>query len=107
MIDRKAVYNKYGGHCAYCGEEIEFKAMQVDHIIAQDRGGSDDIENLNPACRSCNATKNTYSVEKFRTRLVEDVNRMRRDSSKFRILERFGLIKEVKKELKFYFEGKD
>ena len=30
---REIVYNKYNGHCAYCGCEIEMKDMQVDHIV--------------------------------------------------------------------------
>ena len=30
---RTKVYNKYNGHCAYCGKEIEYKDMQVDHIM--------------------------------------------------------------------------
>lgn len=31
--DRLRVFNKYGGHCAYCGREMEIKEMQVDHMI--------------------------------------------------------------------------
>ena len=34
-IDRLKIYNKYGGHCAYCGREIEYKQMQVDHHFPQ------------------------------------------------------------------------
>lgn len=30
---RKQVYAKYNGHCAYCGCELEYKDMQVDHVI--------------------------------------------------------------------------
>lgn len=33
--ERTAIYNKYSGHCAYCGKEIEYKDMQVDHLIQQ------------------------------------------------------------------------
>ena len=29
---RHAVYAKYNGHCAYCGCEIDYKDMQIDHI---------------------------------------------------------------------------
>lgn len=29
---REAVYAKYDGHCAYCGEKIAYKDMQVDHF---------------------------------------------------------------------------
>jgi len=30
---RRIVYEKYKGHCAYCGEAMAFKQMQVDHFI--------------------------------------------------------------------------
>lgn len=30
---REAVYRKYDGHCAYCGREIAYKDMQVDHFL--------------------------------------------------------------------------
>lgn len=29
---RKQIYDKYQGHCAYCGCELEYKDMQIDHI---------------------------------------------------------------------------
>jgi 5-methylcytosine-specific restriction endonuclease McrA len=34
---RLEVYNKYNGHCAYCGKELEYKDMQVDHLIPVQR----------------------------------------------------------------------
>jgi 5-methylcytosine-specific restriction endonuclease McrA len=33
MIDRLAVYNKYNGHCAYCGRSIKIEEMQIDHVV--------------------------------------------------------------------------
>ena len=30
---RIRVYEKYNGHCAYCGRAIQYKVMQVDHIV--------------------------------------------------------------------------
>lgn len=32
---RLAVYEKYDGHCAYCGREIRYEDMQVDHFKPQ------------------------------------------------------------------------
>ena len=29
---REIIYNKYNGHCAYCGCEIPFKGFNVDHL---------------------------------------------------------------------------
>lgn len=56
---REAVYRKYDGHCAYCGHEIAYKDMQVDHFQPLrawgiEDAGTDDLDNLMPACRMCN-----------------------------------------------------
>ena len=29
---RLAIYEKTGGHCAYCGTKIEHSKMQADHV---------------------------------------------------------------------------
>lgn len=52
--ERQEVYRKCHGHCAYCGTEIEYKDMQVDHVKPLRIGGKDSIDNILPACRSCN-----------------------------------------------------
>ena len=54
---RQKVYQKYDGHCAYCGRPIDYKDMQVDHIQAHILGGPDNLENYNPTCRQCNFYK--------------------------------------------------
>ena len=55
--ERLQVFNKYGGYCAYCGKKIEYKDMQVDHMVPLRLGGADDVKNYMPACRSCNHYK--------------------------------------------------
>ena len=30
---RMTVYQKCDGHCAYCGCDLEYKDMQVDHVV--------------------------------------------------------------------------
>ena len=69
--DRIRVYNKYGKRCAYCGKSLEYKEMQVDHMIPRLRGRRPDsvvevFENWMPSCRRCNHYKRTYSLERFR-----------------------------------------
>ena len=112
-IDRQAVYDKYDGHCAYCGEKIAFKAMQVDHIIPKSHWHThvrkikhdvNDFKNLNPTCRICNYWKHNFSVDKFREEILQQTSRLRRDSGKFRFAERYGLIKETESFSLFYFE---
>lgn len=70
MIDRAEVLDKYGGRCAYCGKEITLATMQVDHVQSQRNGGTDDMDNLNPACRLCNHYKRGGGLESFREKLM-------------------------------------
>ena len=75
---REQIWNKYNKHCAYCGCELEYKDMQVDHIkpafhnwsekdkeklLPKDYAGDDSIENLNPSCRACNFRKGSNNIE--------------------------------------------
>jgi 5-methylcytosine-specific restriction endonuclease McrA len=83
---RQQVYEKYGGHCAYCGRQIEYKEMQVDHIEPQrlfwayEKGYADRIENLNPSCRRCNhyILHNARNAPSFHRRNVGSADEIRR-----------------------------
>ena len=101
---REQVYERYDGHCAYCGVEIEYKDMQVDHMVPLRKGGSNDIGNLLPACRSCNNYKHTLTVKQFRQYINELVHRLYRDSATFRTAARFGRIWANPDGTVFYFE---
>ena len=46
--------------CAYCWRS--FPRLETDHVVPLSRGGSDSIENILPACRSCNAKKGASIV---------------------------------------------
>lgn len=67
--ERMVVYRKTNGHCAYCGCALEYKDMQVDHIIpinGWSEQGEDTMDNMLPACRSCNHYKSRSTLEGFR-----------------------------------------
>lgn len=49
--------------CAISGEE---RALEVDHIIPRNKGGSDDITNFQALCYSCNAMKQDRDDTDFR-----------------------------------------
>lgn len=53
--------------CGYCGEP----ATEIDHIQPISQGGTGELSNLTPACRTCNASKNSLGVEEFLRRLTE------------------------------------
>lgn len=61
--ERQYLLNKYNQKCAYCGCDLNYESLTVDHIIPLHKNGTDDIENMNPACRSCNHYKSTYTTE--------------------------------------------
>ncbi len=43
--------------CELCGHSAEERALEVDHILPRNKGGSDDKSNLQALCYVCNATK--------------------------------------------------
>jgi len=123
-IDRIKVYEKYHAHCAYCGEFIKMKDMQVDHIIPQNEfiiyiknnfrvpvflqhltvNDLNHIDNLNPSCRVCNKWKSTFDLELFRSELQAQVERLNLRSANYRMAKKYQLIQENIIPIKFHFE---
>jgi 5-methylcytosine-specific restriction endonuclease McrA len=102
--ERKQVYEKCNGHCAYCGAQIEFKEMQVDHVDAFRFGGADTVDNMLPACRSCNHYKSTMDIETFRIMIGRWTDILTRDSVTYRNAVRYGQVTPTPKPVVFYFE---
>lgn len=104
-IDRQAVYDKYDGHCAYCGCKLEsIKDMQVDHILPQRNGGNNEIDNLNPSCRLCNHYKRGNDLETFRTFSLGGLIERLKKIYIFRVALKYGMIDIKNWDAKFYFE---
>lgn len=130
-IDRQAVHDKYDGHCAYCGKKLEYKQMQVDHIVPRDmkdfvsklekvsekeylkyyanseykyaRKGLDNIMNLNPSCRRCNHYKRASTLERFR-RSIKTLNERLQKFYIFKVALDFGIVEVRNWTGTFYFE---
>lgn len=51
---RELVYRRDGHRCRRCGSQQD---LSLDHIEPWSFGGSDDLENLQTLCRSCNSRK--------------------------------------------------
>lgn len=100
---RLEVYNKCDGHCAYCGKEIEYKDMQVDHIDPKTVGGSDAFTNLNPSCRMCNHYKRSETLEGFRRLMLTLHERLAKPYIN-RVGIDYGIITVTPFNGKFYFE---
>ena len=102
MINRQKIHAKYDGRCAYCGQEISLKQMQVDHILPKSIGGSDCYKNLNPSCRLCNHYKRSSTPGKFRLKMRTLHERLEKIYI-VRVALRYGIIK-LNNFDKFYYE---
>lgn len=55
-----ALCAKYDHRCLACGKQ---KPLEPDHIVPVIHGGSGDVSNIQPLCRSCNAKKGTKTID--------------------------------------------
>jgi len=111
---RQEVHLKYCGKCAYCGKDIQYKDMQVDHIIPESRFFRflhrhkneykvDDFINLNPACRVCNHYKRVWTVEEFRSEMLT-LHKRAAQQYLFKIALDYGMATIKPFDGVFYFE---
>lgn len=59
MQDWKSVLEEFDYSCAYCGSK---EGLEQDHLIPFSDGGTTTIDNIVPACRRCNASKQNKDV---------------------------------------------
>ncbi|MCB0743553.1 MAG: HNH endonuclease [Ignavibacteriae bacterium] len=113
---RQKIWKKYNCKCAYCGEDLEYNKMQVDHIRPQfnyEYGVKDeippyvkdDIRNLNPSCRQCNFYKSTFTIEQFRSNMITIIERIKKPFI-VRLGIKYGIVSIKPFDGKFYFEKK-
>ena len=67
-----ALQGAWGG-CAYCGATDE--ALQRDCVTPLSRGGRYTLDNIVPACRSCNTSKCNHEVTGWMRRKGHDERR--------------------------------
>lgn len=60
---RERIRTEAQDRCGYCQSHQKYVLgpLEIDHILPQARGGTDDEENLWLACRMCNAYKGTQT----------------------------------------------
>ena len=106
---RQLVFQKSNGVCWYCGCGLPEKGWHADHfepirryknIKITDKGVENfsacdyphlnTVENMVPACSKCNLFKGVWSIEQFRSELIDQVDRARKYSVNFRNAEGYG-----------------
>lgn len=119
---RAALREKFGGRCAYCGEELgdRWHADHIEPVVRNDwfkRAGfpvethrppdypeRDTLENMNPACAPCNLDKHSLTLENWRALMQRSNEVLMRDVSTFRRAVRYGLVELKATPIVFYFE---
>ena len=67
--NQSKLYGEQAGYCAGCNTHFELRNLEVDHIIARNKGGTDHIENLQMLCGNCNRVKGDRGMEYLRVKL--------------------------------------
>ena len=67
--NRRWLYGEQGGHCAGCAAHFEPRHLEVDHIIARQRGGTHALDNLQLLCGNCNRIKGHRGMDYLKTKL--------------------------------------
>lgn len=118
---REALWHKYSGRCAYCGESLT--KMHADHMEPVQRRNTDPwgrplpieerrlmrpernvVENMMPACGPCNISKGGYTIKEWRSLLARSHEIVAREKSIFRAAVRLGVISVSDQPVIFYFE---
>lgn len=107
---RQQVYNKFYGKCAYCGCELEYKDMQVDHLESvysasvQQKEVDDTLDNYMPSCRACNFYKGTMTLKQFRSHLLNTLQDTCRAPFQVKLAMKYGMLTYHPWDGEFYFE---
>jgi len=120
-LTKEMLLHKFNGKCALCGDKLSkiwhvWNIKPVKTIIRHDGElviGDESYENKLPACISCNMTRihNSHSkhdlidIEQFRNALMYEFDYLS-SLTYFKKAMRYGIIKQVSKEIIFYFENK-
>lgn len=121
---RNALFNRFGGRCAYCGAPLGLR-WHADHVEPvrrglvfqqgkglvpngqMDRPENDRFDNLMPSCAPCNIDKHSMSLEAWRQKLQSACDVLGRNNPTYRHARRFGLVVETAKPVLFHFEAQE
>lgn len=119
---RKAIWDKSGGRCWYCGTQLQEKGWHEDHFEPvlrmsmyagngkfiptgeMQKPNNENEDNKVPACAPCNLFKATMGIEEFRAEIEKQADRARKYSVNFRTAERFGIVSVESAPVVFWFE---
>ena len=60
---RRRLYGLQSGKCEGCWSDLPLRNLEVDHIVPISKGGTDDFDNLQLLCGTCNRIKGDRDME--------------------------------------------
>lgn len=70
-FQKKVLFNRDSWKCQYCGIELSYPALTVDHVFPVSRGGMTTWRNCVTACRNCNNSKGDKTPEEAGMNLLK------------------------------------
>lgn len=59
-LEWKNLCNAYGNRCLCCGKK---RKLTADHVIPVSKGGTSNIDNIQPLCKPCNSGKRDGTLD--------------------------------------------
>lgn len=85
---REFIYKKTDCRCGICGKKVKYKDFTVDHIMPLDRGGTNNVDNLQPTCKQCNTLKANSTDKEFMRSIANTLSyRIKHDEDNTEIID--------------------
>ena len=68
-FQKRVLFNRDSWKCQYCGQELVYSAITVDHVIPVSKGGPTTWQNCVAACKPCNKKKANKMLDEVGMRL--------------------------------------
>ena len=70
-FQKKVLFNRDAWKCQYCGIELSYAAITIDHVHPISRGGPTSWKNCVTACKRCNNRKGNKTPEEAEMNLLK------------------------------------
>lgn len=69
--NRHSIFRRDQYTCQYCHKKFVRKALEIDHVVPQSKGGPTSWTNCVTSCKPCNSDKGAKSVEEMGYKLLK------------------------------------
>lgn len=70
-FQKRVLFNRDAWSCQYCGVELNYSCLTIDHVFPSSRGGKTCWRNCVTACKKCNSTKANKTPEEAGMKLMK------------------------------------